>query len=197
MLVDSGTYSYHTQRRWRDHFRGTSAHNTLCVDHMDQSVSGGTFLWSSHASVRCLAFDLGTSEERIIAEHDGYHRLEDPVVHRREIVYERAAQLVSVTDHIHCAAAHTIEIFWHFSQECRVTLHDGMARAARDGVGIELRWPAQLRARLVKGSVDPILGWVSQRFDDKVPADTLVVSGTVAGDWEGVTTIRISLEGSH
>jgi hypothetical protein len=195
-LVDSGTYSYHTQPLWRAYFRGTSAHNTLCVDHLDQSVSGGTFLWSAHADTRCLIFELGTAEERIIAEHDGYRRLDDPAVHRREIVYQRAPRTVSVTDHIHCAAAHTVEIFWHFSRDCRVTLDDDLARAERDGVGIELRWPAPLRARVVKGSVDPIGGWISQRFDDKVPADTLVVSGTISGDWQGVSTIKISLQGS-
>jgi hypothetical protein len=196
MLNDPGTYSYHTERRWRDYFRGTSAHNTLRVDQLDQSVSAGAFLWSQHASTRCLAFDLGADEERIVAEHDGYCRLDDPVMHRREIVYQRAARLVTVTDQIRCASVHRLEIFWHFAEECRVTLDDDAARATRDGVALELRWPAPLHARLVRGSVDPPLGWISHRFDERVPADTLVVSGTVTGDWQGVSTIKISVQES-
>jgi Heparinase II/III-like protein/Heparinase II/III N-terminus len=195
LLIDPGTYSYHTERPWRDHFRGTSAHNTVCVDHLDQSVSGGPFLWNRHAATRCLAIDLGTDEQRIVAEHDGYRRLNDPVMHRREILYQRADRLVRITDQIHCAAPHAIEIFWHFAGGCRLTLDGEVASATRDGVALELRWPATLLARVVRGSVDPIQGWISQRFDQKVPGDVLVVSGTVAADWQGVSTVRISSPG--
>src|SRR5262249_9207637 len=49
ILVDPGTYAYHRNRRWRDYFRGTSAHNTLRVDGREQSEPGGDFLWLSHA----------------------------------------------------------------------------------------------------------------------------------------------------
>jgi hypothetical protein len=40
-----------------------------------------------HARLRCLAFELGEDQERIVAKHDGYRRRDDPVVHRRETVY--------------------------------------------------------------------------------------------------------------
>ncbi|MCK5573696.1 MAG: alginate lyase family protein, partial [Bacteroidetes bacterium] len=45
-LVDPGTYAYHTKRRWRDHFRGTCAHNTIVIDGENQSVIGGNFMWT-------------------------------------------------------------------------------------------------------------------------------------------------------
>jgi Heparinase II/III-like protein len=118
------------------------------------------------------------------------------VVHSREIIYRSAARLVEVTDHVHCASAHHVEILWHFAEQCLVTLGNDAARATREGVGIVLRWPAPLHAQLVRGSADPIQGWISHGFDQKVPADTLVVSGSVAGDWQGVSTIEISLPGS-
>ena len=192
MLIDPGTYAYHTERRWREYFRGTSAHNTLRLDEQDQSVSGGPFLWTHRARARCVAFEVESDEQRLVAEHDGYRRLSDPVVHRREIVYERAARLIRVIDHLRCAAAHHIEIFWHFAQACRVTLSDDAATAVRDGVELALRWPAPLEARLVRGSMDPIQGWISERFDEKVPGDTLVIFGSARGDWQGETTVRIS-----
>jgi len=193
MLIDPGTYCYHTQRRWRDYFKGTSAHNTVRVDGVDQSVSGGNFLWVRHANARCTALELNTDAERIVAEHDGYLRLDDPVLHRREIVYERAAAAVSVADHIVCSSEHHIEIFWHFAADCSVTLSDSIATVIRDQVVLELRWPAQLRARLVRGSEDPCLGWVSKRLDEKTPSPTLVIEGDIAGNWHGITTIAISI----
>jgi hypothetical protein len=197
MLIDPGTYAYHTERHWRDYFRGTSAHNTLRVDGLDQSVSGGPFLWARHAHVRCLAFELGEDRERIVAEHDGYRRLDDPVVHRREIVYERSARLVRVTDQLHCAATHHIEIFWHFAKECLVRLESDTATVTRDAVELVLRWPAPLTARLARGSTDPAVGWISDRFDQKVPGDTLIVSGRIGAEWRGVSTIELSLARSR
>src|SRR6267142_132853 len=52
-LIDPGTYAYHTQGPWRRYFRGTAAHNTLRVDGMDQSQSGGNFIWLKKARAGC------------------------------------------------------------------------------------------------------------------------------------------------
>jgi hypothetical protein len=193
MLIDPGTYSYHTHQPWRDYFRGTSAHNTLAIDHLDQSVPGGAFLWNHHANSRCLGFALGPDQERLVAEHDGYRRLQDPLRHRREILYEPAQRVITITDHIDGRSVHDVEIFWHFAEGCFATLDGAAARVTRDGVGIVLRWPAPLHAQLLRGSVDPIQGWISHWFDEKAPGDTLIVSGRIAGAWQGVSTIEISL----
>jgi hypothetical protein len=193
MLIDPGTYAYHTEPLWRQYFRGTSAHNTLRVDGQDQSVSGGAFLWTDHASTRRFALELGTDIERLVAEHDGYRRLTEPVMHRREIEYQRSTHLIRVTDQLRGSSAHRVEIFWHFAPECQLTLAEETATATREGVVLVLRWPAPLTARLVRGSENPPLGWVSDRFDAKTPTQTLVCSGTVGARWQGLTTIQISL----
>jgi hypothetical protein len=194
MLIDPGTYCYHTQRRWRDYFRGTSAHNTVRIDRVDQSVSRGTFLWMDHADARCLSFDRDSECQRIVAQHDGYRRLADPVLHRREIIYERAARRLKVTDHVICAAPHHVEIFWHFAPDCVLTLDGGVAVATGDKAGLRLRWPPHLQAELVSGRVEPCLGWVSPQLDEKFPCTTLVACGDIAGNWEGTTEIAILLE---
>jgi hypothetical protein len=193
LLIDSGTYAYHTERPWRDYFRGTAAHNTLRVDGLDQSVSAGPFLWSRHANARSIECALGQSSQRLVAEHDGYLRLADAVVHRREIIYECAARTLTVTDRLECNAQHLIEIFWHFPPECGVKLSAGTAHATLQGVGLELTWPVTLDARVARGNEEPIEGWISARFGERDPADTLVISGRVDAGWEGVTAIKILL----
>ena len=32
LFIDPGTYAYHTEQKWRDYFKGTSAHNTVRID---------------------------------------------------------------------------------------------------------------------------------------------------------------------
>ena len=193
MLIDPGTYCYHTQRRWRDYFRGTSAHNTVRIDGVDQSVSGGSFLWLRHATARCIELERAAGVERIVMEHDGYQRLDDPVLHRREIVYKQAPAIIDVIDSLVCRAAHTVEILWHFAPECVVRLGGGIATATQGPVTVELRWPAGLQAQLVKGREDPCLGWISPRFAEKTATFTLVISGRVPASWSGVSSLKLSI----
>ncbi len=47
ILVDPGTYAYHTEPSWRRYFRSTLAHNTVGIDGEDQSVQAGNFMWTA------------------------------------------------------------------------------------------------------------------------------------------------------
>jgi hypothetical protein len=164
------------------------------IDRADQSVSRGTFLWVRRAAALCLAFDPDSEQQQLAAQHDGYRRLADPVLHRREVIYEGAARLVSITDHIICEGPHHVEIFWHFAPECVLALDNGAAIARSETAELRIRWPLQLRAELVRGRVEPCLGWVSPHMDEKLPCTTLVACGDIAGSWEGTTEIAILFE---
>lgn len=53
LLVDSGTYLYHTDRKRRDMLRSTRMHNTVTVNGQEQSQMLGAFLWGKKAE-SCL-----------------------------------------------------------------------------------------------------------------------------------------------
>ena len=120
ILVDPGTYAYHTDPAWRRYFRSTLAHNTVGVDEQDQSVQAGNFMWTDHAQARCIEFETGTDRQRFVGEHYGYQRLEDPVVHRREIVCDTRRQVIEVTDMLRCDGEHRVRRSWHFAEDCQV-----------------------------------------------------------------------------
>lgn len=192
LLIDPGTYAYHTQKLWRDYFRSTSAHNTLRVDGVDQSVIGGNFLWTRHAQARCLSWEPSADVERWVGEHDGYRRLADPVTHRREVILDKQARRIVVTDTLACKGEHMVELFWHFAEDCEVSCEDGIIAACKAGVRLRLTCPEGMRVRLAGGQDSPPLGWVSRSFDVKVPCTTVVAQGVARGDWRGVTTMDIS-----
>jgi len=192
ILIDPGTYAYHTEQQWRDYFRGTRAHNTICVDGQEQSVSGGKFLWTEHASCRCEEFESTSATDCFVASHDGYLRLSDPVHHRRRLAYDKRMQTLDVVDSIRCRGQHRVEIMWHYHPDCVVSVAGDKAVARRGIAQLTLSWPAMLTGELYFGSEVPLMGWASPRFDSKYPCFTLVVAGTISGAWEGCTRLEIS-----
>ncbi len=83
ILIDAGTYLYHSGAQERDLFRGTRVHNTLSVEDADQSQIAGPFNWSRHARTRVVA----RTPRSISAEHDGYIR-RFGVIHRRALSFD-------------------------------------------------------------------------------------------------------------
>jgi hypothetical protein len=192
LLIDPGTYAYHTGRPWRDYFRGTAAHNTVRVDGQDQSVSGGSFLWLRHARAQCECFETGDIQDRFVGVHDGYIRLPDPVTHRREIVLDKVRCRIEVVDELECAGTHDVEVFWHFAEDCQVELAGSQVEVSKGGVRLRLRTTgADLTPECVKGRYMPLLGWVSRSFDQKTASPSVRWFGRVTGSSKWLTTLTI------
>jgi hypothetical protein len=184
LLVDPGTYAYHTQPTWRHYFRGTAAHNTVRIDGVDQSQSGGNFMWLRQAAAGCSLWR--PSDERDVFEgwHDGYMRLDDPVMHRRRITLEKRRRRVLIEDNLRMLGEHEVELFFHCNERCRVDLFPGGYRISRGKQAVSLKLPpAETAATGVNyGSVAPISGWVSRKFDEKQPIPTIYWRGRLAGN---------------
>ena len=175
ILIDPGTYSYHTQKEWRDYFKGTGAHNTIRLDGLDQSVIGGNFMWLKKAKAKVNHFDISEDQDQLVACHDGYTRLHDPVMHRREFIYDKCNRIIKVTDILDCNEEHNVEQFWHFSENCDITVIDGGYLVTNNDVSIKLRLDEHIENSILrKGQTSPICGWMSREFDVKIPSPTIV-----------------------
>lgn len=170
MLVDAGTYAYWCAPRWRDYFRGTSAHNTLRVDGLDQSVGGGRFLWLSKAQVRVEAAPTSSTDFFLCASHDGYHRLADPVQHRRSVRF--SGHVLVVQDRVHGRERHHSELFWHFAPQLDVRLVGQGASVTTDRYRLVLEVSCGTLT-LVRGADHPPLGWYATAYDVKTPCTVL------------------------
>ncbi|HEY0939926.1 MAG TPA: alginate lyase family protein [Steroidobacter sp.] len=182
ILIDPGTYAYHTNRMWRDYFKGTSAHNTVRVDGVDQSVSGGNFLWIKHAQAQAIAIERTPLADRWIASHDGYSRLKHPVTHRRELLFEKESSRLQVTDELLGSGSHDVEVLWHFAEQCNVLANGRDVRVSSGNVLISMMLPKELHCDVHRGVERPQpSGWISRSFDSKVPTTTLVARGRIDG----------------
>lgn len=181
-LIDPGTYAYHTNPKWRKYFRGTAAHNTVVVDGEDQSVIGGNFIWLRHAGAECEQWASSMDLDYFRGSHDGYSRLEDPVIHRREIRFVKPERKIEITDTVICSGSHTVECMWHFSEDCQVEKHDDLVVARHGGCALKMRsTEGSFQTLLLRGDEARPGGWVSRRFDVKVPTTTVILRSVIRG----------------
>lgn len=191
ILVDPGTYAYHTNREWRDYFRSTSAHNTLRVDGQDQSVMGGNFLWLEKANARCEIWEENDSECRFVGSQDGYLRFSDPVRHRREILLRKKENRILVIDTLECRGEHEVERYWHFAEHCRVQVAGLGLRVESHGISLSFRaddGAGQIDLRV--GQESPPCGWISRRYDEKSPTATAIFRNRIRGTSRLTTEIE-------
>jgi hypothetical protein len=197
VLVDPGTYAYHTQPEWRRYFRSTAAHNTLELDGVDQSQQSGNFMWSRHAEARCTAFDVDSSIQRFVGEHDGYRRLDAPAVHRREITYDTGVSTFEIVDRVATSGEHRAIRRWHFAETLKPVVSGSSIEVTVGSYRVRIESAeADTEATSVVGGTAVQGGWVSRRFDVKVPATTVCWQNPVRGDRELRTTIRVAKLGS-
>lgn len=190
ILSDPGTYCYHGDPEWRAYFRSTLGHNTLELDGLDQSRSGGPFLWTRHAETRVLAAPVaGEPVQRWRAEHDGYR----PTVHRRTVELDGGSAELRVLDDIVGATTHHCRLAFHLGPAVEVELagHEATLSWTRDGItgSAVLALPAELSWTTHRGETDPPLGWHSPGFGRKTPSHTLIGAGPT-GSGTLTTTIR-------
>ena len=196
ILADPGTYCYHGEPAWREWFRSTAAHNTVEVAGVSQSESGGPFLWITHPRARTTSCDAG---ERAVqawsAEHDGYRRLRTPTGHRRAVTLDSPGRVLTIVDSFDTVDEVSLVLSWH--------LGPGVV-ADLDGADVALTWQVGPDRRhgtlsLPKGlswtahtaETDPVLGWYSPRFGDRVPATSLVGRGAGSSCTRLVTVLAL------
>jgi hypothetical protein len=189
VLVDPGTYCYHGEPEWRSYFRSTLAHNTVEVDGENQSVEGGPFLWSTHTDAHVTRAEVGDlAAQTWSAFHTGYARLDTSLRHERTVTLDRRSRRLTIVDVLTGRVPHTLRLAFHVGPEVRVRLAGSVAELSwtREGedVGAELRLPGALRWTAHRGETDPVLGWYSPRFGERVPTTTLVGEGELESSVE-------------
>lgn len=99
-LVDSGTYVYTGDPSGRNYFRKTGSHSTLEVDGQEINRFLPKILFSIRrdAEVGEVHWDSNASHDFIAAEHSGYSRLENPVIVKRSLHFDKGHEIYLFKD---------------------------------------------------------------------------------------------------
>jgi hypothetical protein len=196
VLADPGTYCYHGEPEWREWFRSTAAHNTVEIGGVSQSESGGPFLWTTHAETRTLTADVGEQPlQSWSAEHNGYRRLNTPTVHRRSVTLDSPGRRLTVVDTFDTATEVPLRLSWLLGPEVHVDL-DEVRAALTWPVGPNRRrgtvvLPEGLTWALRRAEADPVAGWYSPRFGDRIGTTSLVGRGAGSSSTRLVTVLEL------
>lgn len=190
-IVDSGTLAYVGTER--DRFRGTAAHNTLIVDGLDQAIPDGPFAWRLAPEARCEQWIAGQTFTLFTGSHNGYKRLPDPVLHRRQVLYVHG-EFWFVRDMAEGTGIHALEIPWHFASHLSLAkAENGFLATPRTLQGPNNRNFSDLALLLVEGSqwdaaIHP--DFVSPAYGKRVSSFTVRITHHVQLPVEHATLIR-------
>jgi hypothetical protein len=105
------------------------------------------------------------------------------VTHRRTVEFRGEQRLIEITDEIDSADRPSVRLAFHLGPAVEADL---------DGCILTLRWqdanggeatatmtlPSSLGWSLIRGARDPVLGWYSPAFGQKVPATDVIGAGS-------------------
>jgi len=193
-FVDPGTYTYIADNPYRNYFRSTQAHNTIVVDGENQSQTGGAFLWTRKADSFADEWISNEHRDKVTGWHSGYHRLQDPVTHRRAVELDKDKEIITIDDYLEMKADHKVELYFHLSPKCHAEkVNKNTWRIANTGKNIELVIDNKLSCKVYRGSENPICGWFSSAYDRKSPTNTFVCYGAFCGNQHFTNRIRLAI----
>jgi hypothetical protein len=174
-VVDPGTYTYTASRESRNRFRSTGAHNTVMVDGHEQTrllddpnifpvERDETALFSLHR--------WQTSEDLdwFDGQHTGYTRLPEPVVHRRQVWFDKRRGVWAVRDLLTGMGHHAVTGALHLAPlPARIESRDPwVLRVGEGSTALLVAWTPDHAL-----SVSIRDGWVSPHYGIVRPAPVI------------------------
>ena len=191
-FVDPGTYLYHSGGKWRRFFRSTIAHNTIEVDGKDQAEQVADFIFENFYEIHHVLW--AEKDDRILwgAEHNGYCRLSDPVIHRREVTYFKKDYFFTIADILKCIGKHEVKLLFHLHPKISIEDQGGNTYLlSSNGISLKLIVDNQLQAQIFYGSKEPLIGWYSPGFNRLEKSKSLVLKGNINGNSNFRTEVSI------
>jgi len=190
-IIDPGAYIYTADKEMRNLFRSTRYHNTVVVDGEEQNGfnENELFRMKQDVSVKVNRWLVTEKYDLLDTEHNGYARLKNPVVHRRQIYFNKEKGYWVIKDMLagdgEGGYKHKFDMYFHFAP-MGLRKKDELAIGTdnRDGINIVI---VPLEKEEVKMEIEK--GWVSYSYGRKVEAPIVKYSKVAEVPCEFVTVI--------
>jgi len=172
-LVDPGTFRYNGVPEWRRCFKGARAHNTVTIDGRDQADQLTGVIWDKTYQVVTARREISPGRWLIRAAHNGYQRLNPPVVHIRTLYFEGPGLLI-IKDAFQGGGEHEFELNYHLHPEVEVEKVEEWTWLQSGPAGVYMKC-FEGEFAVFRGCQDPWLGWYSSSYGRVEETTTLQV----------------------
>lgn len=117
-IVDSATYLYTASLPERNRFRGTQAHNVICIDNAEMAEwRDNRDPWGvkNQADPTVTTWYLDEDTTILMARHKGYTRLPQPVVNHRCFILDHKADICFLEDRLETTGKHHYQLRLHIA----------------------------------------------------------------------------------
>ena len=197
VLIDPGTYLYLGAGSWRDYFRSTMAHNTLTVDDNNQSEILGPFQWGKKAKSKLVDYREDQNFAYLEGMVQGFFGNIPRISHIRRIGFIKPNVWI-IRDIVEGDSRHHIALHFHLGAFQDIEIHQNqvICQFQKSELNIKLLFGDNLKIEIVKGEVDPILGWRSNSFGYKEPCSVVRISGNCQLPCSVTTLLRLKTQTS-
>jgi len=188
-IIDPGAYIYTADKEMRNLFRSTRYHNTVVVDGEEQNRFNDNELFRMELDATATVNKWLVTEtyDFLDAEHSGYTRLKNPVVHRRQIYFNKEKEYWVIKDMLTGEGGdkHKFDLYFHFApMELKKKDELVIETDNKHGENIVI---VPLETEGIKMEIEK--GWVSYSYGRKVEAPIVKYSKTAEVPAEFVTVI--------
>jgi hypothetical protein len=101
----------------RKFFRSTQYHNTVVVDGEEQNkfIEDGFLRLELDSVVKVKKWQSNNKQDILDVEHDGYKRLNNPVIHRRKFFFDKIDGYWLIKDILIGEGTHQCALYFHFA----------------------------------------------------------------------------------
>ncbi|MBU1933605.1 MAG: glycosyltransferase [Candidatus Omnitrophica bacterium] len=189
-LIDPGTYLYHAGNRWRDYFRGTTAHNTVSVNNKNQSEITGPFMWGRRVMPEIQKWMSSGETDYISASYANC-----AVMHKRSVLFDKISEIWSVEDVLRVKGENKISQYFHLPSTASVDqLAFNMIRVRNQELFLYVVLDKAFSIEVRKGELSPIMGWSSSVFGEKTQSPVLIATAGIKDKGRFVTLLYASGE---
>jgi len=116
-IVDPGTYVYTGDYEMRNLFRSSKYHNTVVVDdeEINRFKEEELFRMYNDAKPKVNIWKVTEGYDFFDGEHYGYQRLRNPVIHRRQIYFDKKECYWVIKDVLIGNGKHRYDLYFHFT----------------------------------------------------------------------------------
>ena len=169
IIIDPGTFCYTGNIEMRTMFRSTAYHNTVVVDGQEQvSIHKNTFaLKNVYGEIKVLKWESNNNLDFLEAEHTGYTRLPDPIVHRRYFLLDKRKNEVEISDTFFGEGMHTFEWYFHLDTGLSCSIEHQKARIYKNSI------PVAEVIQNFNSELNVKKGWISRTYNQCEKAEII------------------------